>query len=1166
MEPIYKSRLPEGRHPVGSSASSAGLLSVSGHTATKLASSGTSETHATKDTGILYGKSTGAGLNSQQAAPYGTSTGGYSSWSSSVNTSLNPPTLFPQLLSTHQDGSKTGGTGIYHGHSPSLQPMQTGGSCSATLHAGPSRAWGLNPTVSTVASLLSDSQNALPPGDADSGFLSKHSVSHWSGSAGLATHSLTKTAKLNSLAESQGFLTTSTRNGPFSASSNINTRLLPCVPPLTVKRTAHAAPQPEPVRESRPESSEGSSRLRELSSSTLKLSSLGESVDMCRHYPSPALRAPTSTFLTQIRKGVPHVQRSLGSPLASSCLTESASSMNLHRQSEMYLTQLKDSRDGASSSTFALPTTYTPAERLLLLSSKRHHLQPNAALAAPSAACTGAQEAFHSPAADWAADQDDHANMENKQQNFPRFTGSSVEFSGSLPAPGPRTERVRGFVEFLRELYMDQDQIPASSVVECLATLASYAQGLPAPQGSSLPWCCVADREIAPGEKDLICLKDRVVVRLLNTLMRSAVLSTTQLSATNSSSRREAGDPTGGGLGASVGSDPLVVVLSSCPSGWVRVSLQPSSECSESAEGGTPSLIPLAACSSAALLVSAIETLSRHHHMRMSAAPAAKSNSHRSVHLCYSSLLRWLWDEVRARRREALPFDVSTSLIACEACSSSICSDAECAAVLPNPGSLSEWLRNCNFDLALLLLLALASRPVRPALTVQLLEQTSAHLGKCSAVGVAAWLRASAVMGVSSLENPAIFGRVLNAVADLLPEIPLGTVLADVLWAMTLCRIPSRDIFLQAASGIGRNMHMFELDDLCLIACCYALQSKGFGGVSADSRGWSYGGYPLPSEFLRRPTGLKAYCLLGAVKIADTGPTPTLGSTNYTLETTQREASGRRFEENREHKARCPIKGTWTPEELICAIVDTCQGSYTHIGPQYSRVLDFTRKIMGITAGNSATAAPYLQGDRSRGFLGSAAGSSSDGEPSNRAEVFHDPASDRFGSVGTDRLPSDDAGVAAVHPTDEVSRLASSALRASMAGAAAVRASPEIAEKSLQTEFSDNFRAIAGEEQASTRECGAVHQEPGSDTPPSSQEIGPMWGDQYVPAPARLCALHNFGADVHAKGPPGRRKLCGVFASFCHTLAFWEGCVSFTVRAFFGYLFIVFALYVFSLS
>ncbi|CDJ40369.1 hypothetical protein, conserved, partial [Eimeria tenella] len=75
---------------------------------------------------------------------------------------------------------------------------------------------------------------------------------------------------------------------------------------------------------------------------------------------------------------------------------------------------------------------------------------------------------------------------------------------------------------------------------------------------------------------------------------------------------------------------------------------------------------------------------------------------------------------------------------------------------------------------------------------------------------------------------------------------------------------------------------MFEPDDVALIACCCALQARGYLGSSSSSssssRGWFYGKHVLPADFFSRSGGLNAYCLLAAAKMADTGPTPVLGS------------------------------------------------------------------------------------------------------------------------------------------------------------------------------------------------------------------------------------------------------------------------------------------------
>ncbi|KAL8448211.1 hypothetical protein Emag_003979 [Eimeria magna] len=721
---------------------------------------------------------------------------------------------------------------------------------------------------------------------------------------------------------------------------------------------------------------------------------------------------------------------------------------------------------------------------------------------------------------------------------------------------GSRTERVKAYLGFLKDLYVERDLIPAASVVDCLATLASYSQGLPAPLGSSLPWCCVGDYEISPDSSDPICLKDRVVVKLLNTLLREQLLRCAQVSSPRRSQLGYSQTIETDEAFRGFGDDPLAVVLVGLASGTVRVSLQPSSECGSPAGSSSRSLIPLGSCSSVALAVSALETLSPQH------IPLGASLSHSAgakVHLCYSSLLRWLWEEVHSRRQHSEPFDLCICLIACEACSPSICQEQECSAMLPPPSRLSLWLSSCNLDLAVLLLLSLASRPTRPPITSLLLERTAFALDKCSPVGLAAWLRASAVMGLSSLEKPALFGRVLNAVTRQMPQMPLGTVLADVLWGLTLCGIPSLSVFRESAGGIAKNLHMFELEDLSLIGCCYALQMRGFAGLSGDKGRWSYRGYFLPPDFYRRPSGLKAYCLSACVKMADTGPTPLLG------ETREFDAAS----DNPFHRERLAHTEDETPAELLRVIMRKCQNLKCYMSLQACRLLDFAERIM--EAPSYTDGAILYPGAEAKGLRG-AVNTSDDSTYPERLNEFYD-ASGECWEPNPPQLPrSPGGGGPSFH--DATSSLPPNEMPD--APSAASRTQDETAQENRPPSETGASVHASSSEPSSVRQFSAaeksaaesLQQNPSLDAceSASSTELSEgMWGDQYVPAPAVLSALHCYGAEAQMKGVTKRSLLSPFFSLFERAASFGSSCAWCLAQAVCGYIFLVVAMYAFSL-
>lgn len=1166
MEPLYKSQLSED-HPLGPSTTAAGL-SLS--TADRLQATfrGT--------TGMLPLKSTSADLRNQQAptgTPYGEATSA-SLWDS-------------QLLKSCIDSPLA--------HSTKMQPirnkMWSTGEFSRTL-PGPysardrrgflttniSNFTGATPSVSTAATVSNFSHSSaadFPERDS----LSRRVASNLSGN--IIENSQPRSSQLHVHSIGHNHRGVTLTRAEASTGSSVKSRLIACGPASAGKCPAAVLPVAtgEPVSKIL----DRGSRLRGKSSSGLKLSSMSATTGTHTRCLSPLVPAPISSSLSHLRTRLSSSQQPLGPHVAGNCLTDDGVSLTRPMGRDWYAfhtgspfvdstvggSACDNSTDhgcgsdcrGGSSAEVPLYATHQAAPPLVARST--FGLGTTEGLPAHSFRRTGRRD-IHSSAGERAAQSNRaisgttaHASREPAQQKVSRSTESYSGLGVCRSTPGPKTERVKAFVGFLKELYLDQHLIPASSVVDCLATLASYAQGLPAPQGPSPPWCCVAGQEIEPAAPDAVCLKDRVVVQLLNVLMRAQVLGRAQASPAPHLGSTDF--PAANELCSGLGRDPLCLVLSYCASDTLRVSLRPSSECGEPAASGAHSLLPLGSCSSVALAVSAIETISRHHVPMGASAPLNPSSK---VHLCYSSLLRWLWEELCARRQHSVPFDTCTSLIACEACSSSICSEAECALMLPSPVVLPEWLDACNVDLAVLLLLSLASRPTRHPLTSQLLEQTSVSLDKCSAVGLAAWLRASAVMGFSSLENPAFFGRVLAAVAAQLPEMPLGTVLADVLWGLTLCGIPSWGFFRQAAPGIARNIHMFELEDLCLIGCCYALQNRGFPGVTGDGRRWSYRGYFLPAEFFRRLTGLKAYCLLGSVKMADTGPTPVLGGATYSPEVAKKAHEEGFTQGNAVYQEHSDMIGAWTPEKLVRTIVDKCQGLREFVSLKACRLLDFTQRIM---ENPSAVGAPALHGESDAGSSRSAHDSTADGRRLDHAEQFqgtsgrcHATAPTGPGSPGG-AGPAYDPGIreSCLQP-----RHITPGTRAGQAFHSPKGAEPLQGPSRCETNCQASLDGLSGEEEVvSPRRPGNMEFGGPCGMASSMKVMGPMWGDQYVPAPAMVSALHNYGAEVHTRGFPGHRQICQIISFFRQALPFLGSCGSFATHAFFGYFFIVVVIY-----
>ncbi|KAL8435838.1 hypothetical protein ACSSS7_002215 [Eimeria intestinalis] len=921
-----------------------------------------------------------------------------------------------------------------------------------------------------------------------------------------------------------------------------------------------------------PHGLDASSRMRAVSSSALKVSGMAApSGDHSRCF-SPTSPAGLSCSLSHLRNTVSFspltLRRRLGSPPLKMSPPESNSAFaqgGRHGASASRAAQLSGSdiiNDGKFSRLFDSGETSSAAG---FTQASCEGAQPSPAVLQDRGQVMSVSSLVH---ASW---QDPQLAVMGGYESAGELHGSSdrratglrgvhsnlpLQAAAARPAESvttacPRTERVKAYLEFLKDLYVERDLIPAASVVDCLATLASYSQGLPAPSGGSLPWCCVGEQELSPDSADPICLKDRVVVKLLNTLLREQLLQCAQVSSPRRShlggSKAVETDEARQGLG----DDPLAVVLNGMASGSVRVSLQPCSECGPPAGSSSRSLIPLGSCSSVALAVSALETLSGQH------IPLGASLSHSSgakVHLCYSSLLRWLWEEVYSRRQHSEPFDLCTSLIACEACSPSVCQEREFLAMLPQPSRLSLWLNSCNLDLAVLLLLSLASRSTPPPITSRLLESTALAVDKCSPASLAAWLRASAVLGLTSLEKPALFGRVLNAVTRQMPQMPLGTILADVLWGLTLCGVPSVNVFRDFAWGIARSLHMFELDDLSLIGCCYALQMRGFAGVPRDTGRWSYKGFFLPPDFSRRLTGLKAYCLLACVKMADTGPTPLLGESRKPVAAPENPLRGERL---------AGIEGE-TPEELLRMIVRKCQNSKCQMSLQACRLLDFAERIM--EAPPHIGDASLHPGADAKG-LGGAVNTSDDSTCPGGSKEFHDANGDcweptvhelprSLGGGGrqlhdaASRLPPNQmpyVSSAASHPLDQ----AAPEVRATLERGAFAHAS------SSESSGDRQFSAAESLQQNSSLEA--------CETASSTQLSEGMWGDQYVPAPVVLSALHTYGAQAQMNGQKRCSLLSSLFSLFGRAASFGSSCVWCLAQAVCGYVFLILAMYAFSL-
>ncbi|CDJ61773.1 hypothetical protein, conserved [Eimeria maxima] len=568
--------------------------------------------------------------------------------------------------------------------------------------------------------------------------------------------------------------------------------------------------------------------------------------------------------------------------------------------------------------------------------------------------------------------------------------------------------RVCGFITYLKELFQDVDRIPADSVLPCVLTLASAAHGLPRSEGPlGLSWCCLAGAELsrlgppthtgAPSKcmEVGLCVKDIVLLRLLNTLFAARSLKTAQLkthskrnknhtcinqTATSSSTTGETAEREGenGRDGTSAqgverrcspvtllllareGSKQIYVKLQQTPrmrlddcspssSSAAAASGSGSAEDEHSADshditGPTTSettTISLATCSSLALALSALESFGS------APGPTADASAVAGRHLCYSPLLRWLWREVEERREKAMAFDICSIVLArtarCSSCSSSSRTmktirrsmssssssrsqssssrgmgsrEAGLLLLLPPRDNLLDWLNCCSPDLAALLLLSLSSSSsslssAAVGQTLSLLHATASQLHQCSSVGVAAWWRAFGELHLSFDSLPLLLHPAVDALNTCMHRLPLGSPLADVVWAAcrsgalrlynpTISNSSSNsksgtrtdgnlshlsELLPRAARAALQHVEVFQVEDICLIACCCALHAKGYPGIkpnssrssNSSSSEWSYGGVEVPVEFAIRGGDLKQYCLLAATKLADTGPTLLLG-------------------------------------------------------------------------------------------------------------------------------------------------------------------------------------------------------------------------------------------------------------------------------------------------
>ncbi|KAL8449074.1 hypothetical protein Emed_003426 [Eimeria media] len=1159
MDHLYNTQRPEARRPGLASAP----LSLS-----QMSTSEGQHSSSRSPLPSLHLKSALTGHGSRQAAPFPASREAAfsSSWDSQglLRPERTEPSAFPlqpgleKLRIPEEPSRRVPGSGLW-------SSATSGGVIHDQMHF-----LGGLPSASTTAN-SSPQPSTLTTGGRRWGSLSGGPVAKWPESAASATQ--LDASQAPSLGIPHGNLPLPKLRG-YGVASRVQPALHQAAAASTNLSAAPHGIARAAGTPSLPHALDASSRTRAISSSALKISGTAAPPGNRNRYFSPAVPAGTSPSVSQLHNSVSFspltLQRPLGSRPLGVNLPESDSAFaqrGRHGASAARAAQVsglnpindagfsRPLKGGESSSAFTYASSGGAQPSLAygaVLPDRANALSVSSLLHASQRDAQPAVMSSFESAGPRHGLSDQRANgLTDIHSNLSSQTAARPSAAESAAPLGFRTERVKAYLGFLKDLYVERDLIPAASVVDCLATLASYSQGLPAPVGASLPWCCVGDQEISPNSSDPICLKDRVVVKLLNTLLREQFLRCAQVSSPRRSPLGGSHAPETDEAFQGLGNDPLAVVLVGVASGTLRVSLQPSSECGLPAGSSSRSLIPLGSCSSVALAVSALETLSRQH------IPLGASLSHSAgakVHLCYSSLLRWLWEEVHSRRQHSEPFDLCTSLIACEACSPSICQEQECLAMLPPPSRLSLWLSSCNLDLAVLLLLSLASRPTRPPITSLLLERTAFALDKCSPVGLAAWLRASAVMGLSSLEKPALFGRVLNAVTRQMPQMPLGTILADVLWGLTLCGIPSLSVFRESAGGIARSLHMFELEDLSLIGCCYALQMRGFAGVSGDKGRWSYRGYFLPPDFYRRLSGLKAYCLSACVKMADTGPTPLLGET--------REFAA--ASENTFHRERLGLIEDETPEELVRMIVRKCQNLKGHLSLQACRLLDFAERIMEAP---SYTDNSMLHSGTEAKSLREAVNTTDDTTYPERLDEFYDASGEcrepnpheLSRSVGRGGPPLNDATSSL--PSNEMQDVFS-ATSHSLDQAAQENQAPS------ETGASAN---VSSREESSVRQFSAAEssQQNSSlvtcETASSTESSEGMWGDQYVPAPAVLSALHTYGAEAQMSGITKSSLLSSFFSLFERAASFGSSCAWCLVQAICGYIFLVVAMYAFSL-
>lgn len=453
------------------------------------------------------------------------------------------------------------------------------------------------------------------------------------------------------------------------------------------------------------------------------------------------------------------------------------------------------------------------------------------------------------------------------------------------PSKRERTPRVDSYLEFLKQLYTDKEVIPPDMVCPCLLTLASHSIGLPFLSEGTMPWCCVADFEVECGnapfelpsnESPRICVKDQVVAKLFDTILRRAVLLSVQeqdvqraFTATRTlrANREQAYFPCESLVSLSLKATAEEgVVMSLVP--LESLPRNSSSQCL-----WKDRLLPLSSCSTLLLCLAALE------------GPCGVGTGCSNVHVNYSRVVFALQQEMCLRSAEADPFDVCTAFIARSIYPWGPLIET---SLLPAGSAFESWV-GFNYDVSALMVLALAGRSVELVTANQILLQVSKHISSCSPMGLAAWFSGAALLQLNARDHPEIFARTSDALEAETKQLPLGALLADVLWSLIMCGIPLKSIFEQAAPAIAAHMSLFSPEDLCLIACCYALYVRNSNmctdrcDLSKHHTADTGSNCPdiareAPFCFVTRKPSLKTYCLLCAVKMADSGTIPSVSS------------------------------------------------------------------------------------------------------------------------------------------------------------------------------------------------------------------------------------------------------------------------------------------------